>query len=687
MNAHVGAMAFTARTLAEAIRPKPPMPFRAWLPKNIVLIDGPKKGDFWAEADAPYLGEIADCLSLEHPCNLVSVRKAQQTGVSILALAWSLYLAETSPDNILYAVPSLDLLREMNGQKLQPLIDAWQAKTGKRIIEPVRSRSGEGSTASEKRFAGGLLIMANANSVLDLSAKTCRYGIKDEVSKWTETPNGDDPEALFFGRFTAFRRQRTYKIFELSTPEIDTEDELGEAPGHCRIDRSFKHSDQRYFHVACPECGHSFWQCEETFEIDRKHPHKSVQVCQGCGHWISEMERVPAVRQGRYVPAITGPDRHPGFHVDGFMSLMMSYEAMAEESLQAEKKGEAERKNYVNLFRALAYVMKGNAPEHKRLMERREDYPQNVVPEPGLIFTGGADVQHNGIWAEAVAFAEDRQTWSVTAEFFQGATDNPNEGAWKLLDAFYRREFEDAFGNPRSLDALTVDGSDGNRANQVLEWCRRRPRCYAIKGQGGRGVPAISVPKKVGVTRKGKRRRFGSAELWPVGTWTLKSEFYANLHKTGLAAGEVADPPGYCHFGMFLGEEYFKQLTAEFFDHGRIVRGRLTGEEWKRIRRDNHFLDCRVYAMAIAEHLGLSRMRPAEWAALRARLHPDHAIDLFATEPEKLSAAAKDAAESAAEPADTASVPSETVKPAPEGAPQKPSRPERRRRPGWKAYQ
>lgn len=639
---HPGALRLVGTALAEAIRPKPPMRFRDWLPKNIVLVDGPKKGEFWALDDAPYLGEMADCLSLEHPCNLVTVRKSQQTGVSILALAWALYIAETAPDNTIYGLPSIDFLQDMNSQKLQPLIDAWQAETGKRIVFPAVSRSGAGSTIYEKRFAGGSLMLANANVATDLSGKTTRYGVKDEVSKWQTHVNGDDPETLYFGRFTAFRRTKSYKIFELSTPEIDTGDELGELPGHCRIDRSFKRSDQRFWNIACVECEHEFKQVFEGFHLDRLHPHKSFYGCPDCGHVISETERVIGVRKGRFVPTAFGPDRHPGFHVDAFDSLMMSYEAIAEDVIAHAKPGGLGDKGVYNLVLGLPAKEKGNAPEYERLMERREGLSELCVPAPGLIVVAGADVQHNGIWCVVVAFGEDRQSWVLGVRFFEGATDNPTGGAWAELDEFYRKPLQDAFGNRRKLEAVAVDGGDGGRTNQVLEWCRRRPDCFAVKGVGGRGVPAISVPAKKSVTKIGKRKRFGSAMLWPVGTWGLKSELFANLHKPGLAAGEASDPSGYVHFGAFLPKEYFLQLTAESFVT-EVVRGRFK-EEWRRLRPDNHCLDAHVYAMAMAEKLGLSTNTADNWADLKRRLEPQRQPDLLDTRPAPRSEKTEEAA-------------------------------------------
>ncbi|MDQ0314840.1 terminase gpA endonuclease subunit [Amorphus orientalis] len=625
---HPGAEALVASTLARAIRPVAPLPFREWLPQNIVLVDGPKKGEFWSIDDAPYLGAIADCLSVEDPCTLVTVRKSQQTGVSILALAWCLYLAELAPDNILYALPSIDFLQDINSQKLSPLIDAWQRETGKEIIYPSISRSGAGSTINEKRFAGGSLALANANVATDLSGVTDRYGVKDEVSKWKTHTSGDDPETLFFGRFTAYRRTKAYKVFELSTPEIDTGDELGEAEGHCRIDRSFKRSDQRFWNIRCPECGFEQKQFFENFILDRAHPHKSRYQCENCTHEISEIERVVAVRGGRFVATKEGPDRHPGFHVDAFDSLMMSYEAIAEDVLSHSKPGGLGEKGIHNLVLGLPVRERGNAPDYDRLMERREDYPEGVIPADGLLVTAGADIQHNGIWVEVVAFAEDRQSWSIVVRFFEGATDDPSRGAWTELADFYRSPLIDVFKQSRLIDMLAVDGSDGGRMNQALEWARRHRDAVAIKGQPGRGVAAIGLPSKTSIRKTGKRKRFGSAMLWPVGTWGLKSELMANLHKPGLAAGADFDPPGYCHFSQNVNsKEYFMQLTAESFVSG-VVKGKFK-EEWKVLRRDNHLLDCRVYAMAMAEKLGLTTMGPEEWASLRAMRRPSGQPDLL----------------------------------------------------------
>lgn len=636
----VGAMRFVAKTLAKAIRPIRPEPFVDWLQTNIVLVDGKLRGELWSAEEAPYLLEIAEHLSIEKPDKRLVVLKCQQSGVSILAMAWCLYLAELGLDSILYGIPGKDTLGKMNSQKLQPLIEKWQERTGKKVIKDDISRSGKGSTTYVKRFADSFLTLVNANTAADLSSFTARFGIKDEFSKWQNTPNGDDPDELFEGRFTAYLRWGLQKIFEFSTPEVDSGDETGDDPAHCRTHRSFLKSDQRYWHVKCPNActddeGNQteFVLDFETFAINHDAPENSVCHCPCCGAPIEEVDRAEIVRKGRWIA--TNPDgKYPGWSITAFISLQLGLADIANAFLQAEKKGEAALKNFYNLYLARPYAYKGDAPSWERLMERREDYPQGVIPEAGLIFVGGADVQHNGIYVEAVAFAEDRQSWSIWNEFLEGPTDNHNGGAFIKLDEFYRKVFEDARGMPRRLMALAVDGGDGGRMNQVLEWTKRRHNTYAIKGKEGHHVPAISVPAKQSIRKSGKKKKFGSTLLWPVGTWDLKHEFYGNLHRLGAAAGEKIDPAGYCHFGLWQGDEYFKQVTAEFFV--REVKKHKIHEEWKRLRKDNHFLDCRIYAMAMAEKEGLSSMQPAQWAELRLTLLPAQA-DLLSNDSAKLA--------------------------------------------------
>lgn len=637
MLGHSSALRLLAEALAAIVRPPEPLPLSKWMAKNIVLVDGPLAGSLWSTAGAPYLVEIADCLDESHPCNLVTVRKSQQSGASILGLGWCLYIADREPANTLYAVPGLEALRDLNGRKLGPLIEAWQKHIKRTVILPQTSRSGAGSTWSEKKFSGGYLALANANAVMDLSSNTTKKGIKDELSKWADIPGFGDPETLFFGRFTAFRATEDYKILEISTPEVDTGDEAGEKPGHCRIDRSFKKSDRRFWHMPCPGCGVFIAHDPARLRINYDEPRLSRYQCGECDYLISDSERVAALRKGKWIA--TNPEgSHPGFHIDAFVSLMMSYKAIAEDVKKAEKGIEKDRKDLCNLVFGRPYRFRGEAPDHKRLLERREEgLIQGRVPPGGLMLVAGVDVQMRGVWVEITAHGADRQSWLVDRFYLDGDTGAPDAPVFAdLLARTVDRSFPDAFGRARQIDAVAID--TGYRSHVVYSFVRNNQRLHpetgkdlilAVDGRKGWNLPAIGTPKLVDIDLEGRKVQQG-CKLWPVGTWSLKSTFYTDLHKQGLKSGALIDPPGYCHFGMWVDEGYFKQVTAEHLED-IIVRGQVTGRRWA-ASGENHLLDCRIYALALIEYLGLSSMTPEEWAALaRARGLPDElsTVDLF----------------------------------------------------------
>lgn len=624
MRSHPSALGVIAERLSLAIRPPVPVPVAQWMSENIVLVDGPAAGSLWNASGAPYLVEIANCLSDDHPCNFVTVRKSQQTGASILALGWCLYVADREPANLLYAVPGLDALKDLNGGKLQPLIEAWQKKTKRTVILPQTARSGRGSTAGEKVFPGGILYLANANSVMDLSSKTIKKGVRDEFSKWSDIDGYGDPGSLFFGRFTAFRRTKNYKILDISTPEVDTGDETGETEGHCRIDARFRESDRRFWACLCPECGQYFIHRDDFLVVDEKHPHRTRYACD-CGHHISDAERILAIDAGEW--KVTHPaGNHPGFHIDAFVSKMMSYEAIAEEKIKV--KTETARKDYSNLICGLPFKYRGDAPDHEKLMARREDWmTRGVVPPKGLILTAAADVQMRGIWLEIVAHGANRETWLVEAIYLDGDTSNHRGEVFdQLRKHTIDKKFPDAFGGVRYIDALAVDS--GYRSNTVYAWVRDNQRLHhdtgfdiilATKGNPGWGKPAIGQPQLMDIDLAGRKIKQG-CKVWAVGIWPLKADFYSHLRQDGVNSGKpeiLRDPDGYCHFGKWVDEVYFRQLTGDRLEQVKI-KGRVAGQRWAQIK-NNHFHDTRIYNLAMAEYLGMSTITPEGWADLALR--------------------------------------------------------------------
>jgi phage terminase large subunit GpA-like protein len=631
------ALPLIAGIFAAMLAPGEPVVPSAWGAKNLTVVDGPRAGGKWDPTLSPYVAPIVDILGPEGPENFVVVRKSSQTGLSEGAILLTGSYVDRAPCRIGYAVQTTEALAEFNKEKLAPTIAQSPALAKK--VRPQTSRSANGSTERTKRFPGGSLSLINGNSAADLKSRTLKVGIADEVDSWPDDIGDDgDPLDLFKARFISFHASGDWRLLVLSTPQV---------LGTSRIDGLFKAGDQRFWHVPCPACDEKIVLNFKHLKFERKPPYAAHYVAQCCGHPIEHHEKSNLVRAGEFIA--TNPEGlYPSFHVDALISQVTTWDKIAE-TWWAAQGNEKKLRVFYNTWLGLPFEIRGDAPDHIRLFERRGGYEPGHIPAGGLLLTCGVDVQHSGIWVEVVAYGQDAQSWTIHHEFFEGDTTDPERGAFAKLAAFYEMKFPDAYGRLCAIDAIAVDAGDGGRFNQVLAWCRGRPRTFAIKGRPGWQVPAVGTPTTVDITLAGRKIARGAA-VWPVGTWSLKATWYADLRKIGGLEGQEAFPAGYCHFHSQTDERYFRQMTSEYLGTATI-KGR-TSRVWKETG-PNHLLDCRIYARAMAEYLGLSRMTPEEWAIIvRDRGAPEPEPDLFAPDPLKAQSARV-----AAAPADNAESP------------------------------
>ncbi len=93
------------------------------------------------------------------------------------------------------------------------------------------------------------------------------------------------------------------------------------------------------------------------------------------GHEISEAERRVALRPengARWVATAPEGVRHPGFHIDGFCSLMMSYEAIANDYLK-QSTSEIGLKGFYNLVLAPALPVSRRCARSRKAAGPAED--------------------------------------------------------------------------------------------------------------------------------------------------------------------------------------------------------------------------------------------------------------------------------------------------------------------------
>ena len=618
------ALAFMAGMLADMVDIPPRQTPSAWAAANFKVPDGPFAGQLWNMELTPWWREPLDSLGPDSPVNKAAIKKGAQSGATVMALAYLAHSIIFDPCRMMVVQPTDTALTKFSRGKLQPVID--QCEPLRRRVRSQTSRAASGSTTYVKAFPGGEMVLAIATSASDLSGDTIKKILKDELDRYPDDVGGEGPPSkLIESRRKTFSITGDWKELAISTPTIK---------GGSEIDDEFEAGDQRYWHVVCPHCASKARIRYEGMKFARKAPYNPHYVMECCGVVMTEraVRRIlrTAEQDGAGWIAANPGAPFRSYHFDDVTSPFETWENIARLAIEAEGDPSKEA-SFQQRTLAQAYVLKTDTPDHTRLMERREDYRRGHIPPRGLLLVGAADVQMRGIYYEITAFAANRESWVVDAGYLDGDTADSERGAFTALTEVYERDYPDAFGHRRRVDLFGVDA--GYRSNVVYNWTRRRPGALALDGRDGWARPPIGAPAPVDISIDGRKIRKGST-VYAVGTWSLKAGFYSDLRKDGRKAGAEMDPPGYCHFGDWLDEVYFKQITAEYLADEK-VRGR-SKKVWKvKFGGENHWLDCRIYNLALAHHLGLGTLTEAQWAALARMRGVDLAMpaDLLAPDP------------------------------------------------------
>lgn len=600
------ALAVCAAAFASGIAVPPAKVVSVWAAEKRIVAEesgSPHPGK-WQNDRTPYLVEPMDVMSLAHPSREVTFKKSAQVAGTEAGLNLLGQIIDETPAPTMVVLPTIDEGKAYVRVKLQPMIDATPAVKAK--VREQKSRDEEGSTTAFKRFRGGYLRITGANSSRGLQMMSVRVLVREEISEWPLDVDGrGDPMDLSQHRTDAWRGRE--KIINISTPAL---------VGLCRVSDKYEASDQRRYFVPCPHCG--FYQPLEWKYLffpgkDGKEtpaPEQAAYQCVDCGALIEHHHKLEMIAGGKWVARFPDdPHRQPGFYLNQLYSPFVPWSDIAQTFL-AGKGDPRKEKAFTQQVLGEPYEEKGDAPDSAKLLERLDPYVMGGKMPPGvLLITSAIDVQADrlefGVWGWGIG----KTSWLLDKGILLGNTALPE--TWRQADELLARRYIDAHGRAWPIDRLAVDA--GYNTQHVYAWARGKPNVLAVKGMPGHLAPALGTPKVMDVDLRGKKTRRG-IRLWPVGTWPLKSEFYANLAKTiegpdGYGNFKI----GYVHLPQGLDEAYCKQLTAESLVT-RTVKGRVS-REWVASGR-NEALDIRVYAAAAASHLGIDRFTPSRWQSL-----------------------------------------------------------------------
>lgn len=599
------------RGFLDGLRPVPRLSVSEWSDKYRYLsTSASAEAGLWRTSRTPYLKEILDNLSEFSQVQEIVGMKGAQLGWTEAGNNWLGYIIDICPAPVLMVMPTDDTVKRNSKMRIDPMLES--SPTLRQKIKPARSRD-SGNTTYMKEFAGGVLVMTGANSAVGLRSMPIRFLFLDEIDGYPLDLDGEgSPISLAEARTRTFSRK---KIFKISTPTIE---------GQSAIAAEFESTDQRYYHVPCPHCGHRQNLIFDNLKWEAGKPETVQYHCCECGAGIEERHKPYMLQNGEWVqhkPQNSNPKR-VGYHINSLYSPYGWYSwadaASDYEKAIADKSGLL-MKTFTNTVLGQTHKEKSDAPEWEKLYERREKYLIGVVPAQVAFLTAGVDVQKDRIEMEVVGWCKGKRTYSVCYEVLLGETNEKT--VWDKLKVAITRSFLRADGMEMQISMTAVD--TGYNTTEVYKFCRQfdYSKVIPIKGQEHQNV-VVSNPKAVEVNRKGKK--INGVKIWHVGTSICKSELYSwlrlNKYEETKPDGEHLTPEGYCHFPEY-GSEYFKGLTAEQLQLKTDSKG-YAKYYWVKVYERNEPLDCRVYARAAAAVFGLDRFTDRDFDRLALNPSP-----------------------------------------------------------------
>lgn len=613
------AEAVIARAASSVMMPPDPPDITRWCEENIVFDErSPMPGPFRIDR-FPFLREIHQVLSPEHPSREVTVRGSAQWGKTVSIIqptigSWFSYAALDA----LVVHPTTSAAKEWVMNKWLPMRRQTPA-----LREIFGSRSGDNTDTmmnQETLARDGSLKITSAGSPSDLTGTSRRLVIMDDLSKWEMTDKGD-PEALAISRAEGFEDA---KILRVSTPLI---------AGTCRVSRAFARSDQRYYHVPCPHCGNEAALTWDNFRknIDPERLHAACFTCDSCGAVIRHSDKERIVGLGHWVATNPKGD-HPGFHLwrayapqRDWASIAVSYAQVmgwTRLSLTQETENdiaqtvEAETEQvFWNDVLGLPYEQASKGPDWEALRNRVENaedgtyLPPGILPSTGFIFAAGVDCQQDRIEVHLVAFGRNYRRWTIDYKVIPHSISD-QEGR-EQLNALLKTTWRTERGKRFAIDKLAIDC--GAFTADVWAWVKesRHPwsRVILVKGGSTQNGP-IMKPMYEDVGRNGKIRK-RDKRAWLINVNQLKADFYNWLAK------EDPVERGFCAFAKGLGDEFYRMITAEVRVLKRNRFG-VTVSQWELAEpgRRNEALDTMNYAEIAARQKGWAAMTEEQWAAI-----------------------------------------------------------------------
>ena len=572
----------------EGIIPPPPMTVSEWSDKHRRLSSkGSSEPGPWRTDRTPYLKEPMNCLSVTNTdVERVVMMFGAQTGKTEAGINFLLYTIDHCPAPVLCVAASLDMVKRMSRQRLEPAFEETPVIKAK--IAPQRSRDASNSMFI-KEYPNGILMLTGSNSPAGLRSAPVRYLFLDEIDSYpadASTSGGvseGDPYELAIKRTSTFSRK---KILMTSTPT--TKD-------FSRVENEYLASDMRKYWVKAPCCGEYQTLVWSQMKWENRDASTAQYECSHCGERFDESHKTSMLRQGEWRAEKPMTRKTAGFQMSSLYSPAgwLTWPEIVEEFLRSKDDAPL-FKTWVNTRMAEtfdeSYQSQLSAEE---MLEKCEKYLAGTIPEDVVCLVQVVDVQGGG------GTKDERievSTWGIAAEEHMYLIQHdviygdPNQGTvWDGVDILLTSEWEHPNGGKLKIECCAID-TGGLATNSVYNYCRARKGSgvIGIKGSSQSGQPAIGRGSRVDLNYKGRPIK-GGVVVYSVGTDTIKDVLYSRLKFNNKL-----------HFHAQTTEEYFKQLTGE----KKVLKKSGRGTQYVQKKNQNvEALDCAVYAYSALNHL------------------------------------------------------------------------------------
>ena len=537
------------------------------------------------------------------------------------------------PVPIIYVGPSVDFNKDQFEPRLRSMIDECKSLTGKlvrgrrekktfKIVSGVKVRlaSGQSSTALKSDPAGLAIVDEYDEMVANIRGQGDVLGLveargetyADFLTVVTSTPSVGivESEKHIVGQDEA-GRDIEMEFWAFGDPQ-----EI-ESP----IWRLFQEGTRHHWAWHCPHCNvpfipmrkHLKWDPGATpIQANRSAflvcPHNGCVIednSEECSDYRQSVRAKMNASGFMIAPGQTIEDAKSGSSQienstysqwsSGLASPFVTWGLRAERMVKAEMSGEPDKIQTAvnaNFGEVYAPSVSGDMPDWQALLKHRGDYAPDTLPRGVLRVVMGVDVQQRGLYFVIRGFGSRGTRWLIRHGYLIGETSQ--DDVWIDLSDIMLSPVGGMHIEKVFIDSgFRPDKKGAGSPHKVYDFCRQysfiATPCKGRSTSGGRPYTVSKIEVKPD----------GAARAYSLNLGLLDTDFFKSLVfsriKTPLEA------PGAFHLHGEADEDYARQVISE----ARLVEPGRAKAIWKKLRQENHLLDCEALCAAAAYTLNV----------------------------------------------------------------------------------